>query len=83
MTVVFDIGAVLIDFDWDAFVGSMFDAETAAAVTRAMWRNPDWTELDKGILRSLSQRSRVTKKRYGILSRALPTVRGKRKGLFG
>lgn len=51
MTVVFDIGAVLIDFDWDAFVGSMFDAETAAAVTRAMWRNPDWTELDKGILR--------------------------------
>lgn len=51
MTVVFDIGAVLIDFDWDAFVGSMFGTETAAAVTRAMWRNPDWVELDKGLLR--------------------------------
>jgi len=50
MNVVFDIGAVLVDFDWDAFVGSMFDTETAAAVTRAMWRNPDWSEFDKALL---------------------------------
>ena len=51
MNIVFDIGAVLIDFDWDAFVGGMFEPETAAAVTRAMWHNPDWAEFDKGLLR--------------------------------
>lgn len=33
MNVVFDIGAVLVDFDWDAFVGSMFDAETGLSIS--------------------------------------------------
>ncbi len=50
MNVVFDIGAVLVDFDWDSFVGKMFDKPAAEAVTRAMWRNPDWSEFDKALL---------------------------------
>lgn len=50
MNVVFDIGAVLVDFDWDSFVGQMFDTTTADAVTRAMWHNPDWSEFDKALL---------------------------------
>ena len=50
MNVIFDIGKVLIDFDWDAFIGGMYDKKTAAAVTEAMWHNPDWTELDRGVL---------------------------------
>ena len=50
MNIIFDIGKVLIDFDWDAFVNGLFDAETAAAVTEAMWHNPDWVEFDRGVL---------------------------------
>ncbi|HBI53303.1 MAG TPA: HAD family phosphatase [Ruminococcaceae bacterium] len=50
MNVVFDIGAVLVHFDWDGFVGQMFDKPTADAVTRAMWHNPDWSEFDKALL---------------------------------
>ena len=49
--VVFDIGRVLIQFDWDAYMQRLFtDAETRAAVTAAMWGNPDWDELDRGVL---------------------------------
>ena len=50
MNIIFDIGKVLIDFDWEKFVGGMFDEKTAAAVTEAMWENPDWSELDRGAL---------------------------------
>lgn len=48
MNVIFDIGGVLLDFDWEKFVGSMFDAETARAVSDATWYNPDWNEFDLG-----------------------------------
>ncbi|MBR6874416.1 MAG: HAD family phosphatase [Ruminococcus sp.] len=50
MNVIFDIGKVLIDFDWEGYVASMFDPETAAAVVEATWGNPDWVELDRGVL---------------------------------
>lgn len=49
--VVFDIGMVLITFDWDKYVHKLFNDEvTEKAVTDATWRNPDWNELDKGVL---------------------------------
>ncbi len=49
--VIFDIGAVLIGFDWDAYMLHLFDdAETRAAVTAAMWHNEDWHELDRGAI---------------------------------
>ena len=49
--VIFDIGAVLIRFDWESYMEKLFpDAETRAAVTAATWHNADWNELDKGVL---------------------------------
>lgn len=49
--VIFDIGRVLIQFDWDSYMKKLFDsAETRARVTAAMWENPDWNELDRGVL---------------------------------
>ena len=49
--VIFDIGAVLIRFDWDAYMKKLFaDEQTRKAVTAAMWENPDWNALDRGIL---------------------------------
>lgn len=48
--VVFDIGKVLIEFEWDAFLRRLFDAETAAVVADATWNSPTWDELDQGIL---------------------------------
>lgn len=49
--VIFDIGAVLIGFDWDAYMAHLFDDEqTREAVTAAMWHNDDWHELDRGAI---------------------------------
>ena len=49
-TVVFDIGKVLIGFDWDDYVRRLFDEETARRVTRAMFGGPHWKELDRALL---------------------------------
>ncbi|MCR5121892.1 MAG: HAD family phosphatase [Ruminococcus sp.] len=48
--VIFDIGRVLIDFDFEGFVRGLFGAEKGEQVTQAMWKNPDWRELDRGVL---------------------------------
>ncbi|MBR5372370.1 MAG: HAD family phosphatase [Oscillospiraceae bacterium] len=49
--VVFDIGKVLIRFDWEHYMETLFDDETTREkVTAAMWHNPDWNELDRGVL---------------------------------
>jgi len=50
MNVVFDIGEVLVDFSWSSLMEKLFDAETAARVTAAAWKNPDWSEFDRGNL---------------------------------
>ena len=50
MDIIFDIGKVLIDFDFQEFVERYVDAEKADRVTKAMWGNPDWVELDRGVL---------------------------------
>ena len=49
-TVVFDIGNVLIDFEWDRYVRKLFDEETAEHVTGAMFGNNYWHELDRGVI---------------------------------
>lgn len=51
-TVIFDIGMVLLTFEWDEYVHGLFnDEETEKAVTAATWHNPKvWNELDKGVL---------------------------------
>ena len=50
MNIIFDIGKVLIDFNYEDFVHSLFDPEAAEAVIDATWHNPEWTELDRGVL---------------------------------
>ena len=49
-TVVFDIGKVLIGFDWDAYVRRLFDEETARRVTHAMFGGSVWKELDRAVM---------------------------------
>ena len=49
-TVVFDIGKVLIGFDWDEYVRSLFNEETAQKVTHAMFGSSSWHELDRAVL---------------------------------
>lgn len=49
-TVVFDIGMVLIGFDWERYMRDLFDEETAAPVTRAMFGGSAWRELDRAVL---------------------------------
>ena len=50
--IIFDIGLVLIRFDWDSYMEKLFPAErdVREAVTAAMWHNPDWNQLDRGVL---------------------------------
>ena len=50
-TVIFDIGKVLLDFNWRAYLSSFhFDEETYGRIARAVFENPDWVEFDRGIL---------------------------------
>lgn len=49
-TVVFDIGMVLIGFDWERYMRELFDEETAVRVTRAMFGGSAWKELDRAVL---------------------------------
>lgn len=49
--IIFDIGRVLVSVNWQELMKELnFDSETEAAVTRAMWQNPDWRELDRGAI---------------------------------
>lgn len=48
--VIFDIGAVLIRFEWAEFLRKMFDAETAQIVYDATWGTTAWQELDRDAL---------------------------------
>lgn len=48
--VVFDIGMVLIGFDWDRYVRELFDEETASHVTAAMFGGSVWKELDRAVM---------------------------------
>ena len=50
MNVIFDIGKVLIDFEFEKYVHELFEPETAEKVIAATWHNPEWNELDKGVL---------------------------------
>ncbi len=48
--VIFDIGKVLIGFDWDRYMDTMFDMPTADKVTAAMFGSDHWKELDRAVL---------------------------------
>ncbi|MBQ3292466.1 MAG: HAD family phosphatase [Mogibacterium sp.] len=48
--IVFDIGNVLIGFEWEDYILSLFDKETAYKVSRAMFFNNYWSELDRAVI---------------------------------
>ncbi len=49
--IIFDIGRVLVAVNWEPLMEKLgFDTETSREVTDAMWHNPDWNELDRGVL---------------------------------
>lgn len=50
-TIIFDIGNVLLDFDYMKQFRSLFDKETAQAIANVSIRKPDiWVEMDRGVL---------------------------------
>ena len=50
-TIVFDIGNVLLDFDYMKHFRSLFDEETAQAIANISVRNLKvWLEMDRGVL---------------------------------
>lgn len=48
-TIIFDIGNVLIDFDWGEYIYSLFDKQTADIVKNAIF-SEFWNEIDRGVL---------------------------------
>ncbi len=48
-TVIFDIGNVMIDFDWGEYIFDLFDRDTAAIVKNAIF-SEFWNEIDRGVL---------------------------------
>lgn len=48
--VIFDIGRVLIEFEWEQYLRGLFDAQTAKIVSDAMWGTEAWNELDRNVL---------------------------------
>lgn len=49
--VIFDIGLVMIDFDWASFVhGIVNDEKAEKVINAATWGNKTWNELDRGVL---------------------------------
>lgn len=50
-TVIFDIGKVLLDFDWKSYLSSyQFNREIETRIAHAVFENPVWIEFDRGIL---------------------------------
>lgn len=49
--IIFDIGKVLVDYDWDEFIrGLGYTEEQVKIIGGAMFHNKAWMELDRGVL---------------------------------
>ena len=48
--IVFDMGGVLIDYNPEKTLYSLFDKETADILLREIFRNPIWNDKDRGII---------------------------------
>ncbi|MGN0837678.1 MAG: HAD family hydrolase [Pyramidobacter sp.] len=53
-TVIFDIGNVMMKWNWERRLRRYFDDATARAVSRAVLGNYNWNEMDRGV-RTLSE----------------------------
>ena len=48
--IIFDMGGVLIDYNPEKALYSMFDKETADILLKEIFRNPIWADKDRGII---------------------------------
>ena len=48
--IIFDMGGVLIDYNPEKTLYGMFDKETADILLREIFRNPIWSDKDRGII---------------------------------
>lgn len=49
--ILFDVGQVLVDFDWESYLdGFGFPKAVRDTVAAAMFLSPQWDEMDKGLL---------------------------------
>ncbi len=49
--IIFDIGNVLVDWDWPAYVNRLFDDKKVIdALNEGYWRNNLWQEMDRGAI---------------------------------
>ena len=48
--IIFDMGGVLIDYNPEKTLYGMFDKETADILLREIYRNPVWSDKDRGII---------------------------------
>lgn len=68
-TVIFDIGKVLVSFDWQELLSSMdLSGEDQGILGDAMFRNPDWQEFDRGVLTTEEVLARFARKAPGYES---------------
>ena len=49
-TIIFDLGKVLVDYDWKKYLKSLhYDEASIQAVGDAMFASKDWVEADRGV----------------------------------
>ncbi len=49
-TVIFDIGNVLVKFDWKPYIYSTFEKATADRLADVIWKSGYWEQFDLGVL---------------------------------
>lgn len=48
--IIFDMGGVLIDYNPEKTLYSIFDRQTADILLKEIFRNPIWADKDRGII---------------------------------
>jgi len=48
--IIFDIGFVLIQFDFVPYIEARYDSDTCEMIKKVVWGNNHWKEFDRGIL---------------------------------
>ena len=48
--IIFDIGKVLVGFNWQGYIRERYDEETAAIIRKAIWGHGYWHQLDYGVM---------------------------------
>ena len=68
--IIFDMGGVLIDYNPEKTLYGMFDKETADLLLRVIFRNPLWSDKDRGIILPAEISDELTKEVKSIAIKA-------------